>query len=326
MKTATLWMTLLLALTTALHLRADTEVAFTAGTTIAFASVETAQGILTNRDEFIRALSPFDRAARLKTDREVTEAEFLAFVAKQAREWTPEDLAHATNALGIAAKRLAPRNLPLPKRITLVKTSGREEGNASYTRGTAILLPAHELEGSVAGLESVLIHEFFHVLSRANSDLRAKLYAIIGFSAGNEIDYPAELLLRKITNPDGVSVRWSINVTNQGRAFRVTPILYATVEKYPVAKGGEFFEYLNFKLLEIESVKDRWVPRLRDGQSLLHDAKELPGYFDQIGRNTDYIIHPDEILASNFVFLMTGKAGLPSPRVTDEMAGILRGK
>src|SRR5262249_53760328 len=139
--------------------------------------------------------------------------------------------------------------LPLPKTVTLIKTTGQEEGDASYTRGTAILLPAREVEGSVAGLESTLIHEFFHVLSRANPELRARLYAIIGFTAVNEVDYPAELLAKKITNPDGVSMRWSINVTNQGQAFRVIPILYATVEKYPVEKGGEFFNYLDFKLL-----------------------------------------------------------------------------
>jgi len=45
---------------------------------ISFASVETARSVLTNRDEFISALSPFDRAARLKTGRVVEEAEFLA--------------------------------------------------------------------------------------------------------------------------------------------------------------------------------------------------------------------------------------------------------
>ena len=36
-----------------------------------------ARRILTTRDDFIRALSPFDRAARVKTDKDVSEKEFL---------------------------------------------------------------------------------------------------------------------------------------------------------------------------------------------------------------------------------------------------------
>jgi hypothetical protein len=31
----------------------------------------------------------------------------------------------------------------------------------------------------------------------------------------------------------------------------------------------------------------------------------LSGLYEQIGRNTDYIIHPDEILAENFAAILT---------------------
>ena len=33
---------------------------------------------------------------------------------------------------------------------------------------------------------------------------------------------------------------------------------------------------------------------------------ESAGFFEQVGRNTGYIIHPDEILAENFVKLAIG--------------------
>src|SRR6185295_8433264 len=36
--------------------------------------------LLSERDVFVRAMGPFDRSARLKTEREVGEAEYLAFV------------------------------------------------------------------------------------------------------------------------------------------------------------------------------------------------------------------------------------------------------
>ena len=47
---------------------------------VVFAGIDEAQRVLTHRDDFIAALSKFDRAARMKTDQEATEAEFLGFV------------------------------------------------------------------------------------------------------------------------------------------------------------------------------------------------------------------------------------------------------
>ena len=35
-------------------------------------------------------------------------------------------------------------------------------------------------------------------------------------------------------------------------------------------------------------------------QPVLLDPEDLPDYHRRIGRNTNYIIHPDEILADNF--------------------------
>ena len=37
---------------------------------------------------------------------------------------------------------------------------------------------------------------------------------------------------------------------------------------------------------------------------------EAEGFFEQIGRNTSYILHPEETLANNFVFLITEKKDL----------------
>jgi len=47
----------------------DADIRLTAATAIHFASVAEGSKILMARDDFIRRLSPFDRAARLKVDR-----------------------------------------------------------------------------------------------------------------------------------------------------------------------------------------------------------------------------------------------------------------
>lgn len=44
-----------------------------------------------------------------------------------------------------------------------------------------------------------------------------------------------------------------------------------------------------------------------------------------MGRNTGYIIHPEEILADNFKLLATGAENVPSPQILEKMRVILTG-
>jgi hypothetical protein len=50
----------------------------------------------------------------------------------------------------------------------------------------------------------------------------------------------------------------------------------------------------------------------------------VPGFAEQVGRNTTYIIHPEEILADNFVLLIDGRINLPTQRVVEEMGKVLQ--
>ena len=56
-------------------------------------------------------------------------------------------------------------------------------------------------------------------------------------------------------------------------------------------------------------------PILNNGKTTLLKPDEAEGFFEQIGRNTSYILHPEETLANNFVFLITEKKKtLKTPR------------
>ena len=55
----------------------------------------------------------------------------------------------------------------------------------------------------------------------------------------------------------------------------------------------------------------------------LFSPEELSGFFEQVGRNTEYIIHPEEILAENFALLILGKQNLPSPEIVEKMRRVL---
>ena len=53
------------------------------------------------------------------------------------------------------------------------------------------------------------------------------------------------------------------------------------------------------------------------------DPHKEPAFLEKIGKNTNYIIHPDEILADNFVRLVMEDKDVPTPRIIEEMRKVL---
>lgn len=315
------WLACVLASSTAW---ANTEIPLGGGSVIRFADVAEGIAAVTVRDDYIRQLSPFDRQVRPRTDRDVSEQEFVEFLGSHVLPWQPADIQKLTPLLTEVARKIAPWKLPFPPVVLLVKTSGREEGAAAYCRGPAIILPQNMIDGRTATLETVLPHELFHVLSNQNPELRRALYATIGFQPCNEVPLPESIAARKITNPDAPLNNHYITVQQDGQEMDLMPVLYANAPRYDTARGGNLFSYLTFRLMQLENVEGGRRPLLVEGRPVLLDPATVPGYHDQIGRNTRYIIHPEEVLADNFVYLINGRADLPSPQVVQAMAEILR--
>jgi hypothetical protein len=208
----------------------------------------------------------------------------------------------------------------------MIKTTGAEEGNAAYTRRTAIVIPKAELAKSEKELEKMICHELFHILSRKNPELRERLYEAIGFTECDEIELPRELASRKITNPDAPRNDHFIRLAIAGQQCVTIPVLLSTAEAYNVERGGEFFEYLDFQFLVME--KGAKPRRLKifyeNSMPKLVGLQEVSGFFEQVGQNTQYIIHPEEILADNFALLILKEENVPSPEILQKMMTILR--
>jgi hypothetical protein len=300
------------------------DVKLNSETTVSFATAEEAKRLLAAEDDFVIGMSPFDRSARMKTDRAVTKQEFCAFAAASVLDWKPEEEAAIEAAVTAIAPRLSEFQLRFPKSVVMIKTTGKEEGGAAYTRGNAIVLPQHFARSRSEGLQKNITHELFHVLSRHDLELREALYASIGFLPCNEIEFPAELKSRKITNPDGPHNNHCIQVTSEGKPISVVPILYSSEPKYDVGRGGEFFQYLTFKLLVVEKSQADWRPLRRDDHAVCVEPRQVSRLLEQVGKNTGYIIHPEEILADNFALIVAGRKGLPSPEVADRIEKLLR--
>ena len=292
-----------------------------AATAFEFATVERGRAIITARDEYVQRLSPLERALKGKSEAAVSEAEFLQRLAATIQSWPESERAAVQAALDSLRPRLVELNLPLPATVVFVRFTGGMEGNSPHTRGNAVLL-TEELLKRPDLLPHLIAHELFHIASRHDKAWRNAMYATIGFMPIEEVALPPPLASRKITNPDAPRIDVAIKVqTGQGSAW-VTPLLQATVDRYDAHQGGEFFKFMKLSWLEV--ARGEAVPaRAQVRQPQLRETAELSGFVEQVGRNTGYIIHPEEILAENFAQLATGKTG-PSPEIHQRLLEALQ--
>jgi hypothetical protein len=290
------------------------------------ASIEAARKHLGESDVFTQAMSRFDRESRLRRGDDPSDAEFRRFAAAQAREWKGEHWERVVRACEALRSRLdVVPILPWPRETLFITTTGQEEGDAAYCRGAAVILPESAFQRSQERLERLVAHELFHVLSNQNPEWRKRVYAVIGFVPCPDVSLPVTLRDRKITNPDGPLADCRIELEVAGRKAHFAPVLLATSDRYDVAKGGSFFPYLKFQLLEVESAEEgRWQAVERDGRPVLLDPKATPEYGRKIGANTNYVIHPDETLADNFVHLVFRTPDLPNPEIIERLRAALR--
>jgi hypothetical protein len=278
------------------------------------ASVEEGQAALSQKDVYIEAMSPFDLAVRLKTTEPATTEAYLRQSAAAVRTFTAADEQKLSAAFEILLPKLERWQLPWPGTLLLVKATAEHEAGAAYCRGPVIVLPEARLSPSANSLARLLAHEMFHVLSNQNPELRRDLYALVGFEHGGAVQLPESLAEKKITNPDAPTLTDFAKLKIGERETMIVPILLAEPAKFDPALNKNLFGYLQVRLLEVTPGESGMQPLLDDsGNPRLHDINEVPGYMELIGRNTRYIIHPEEVLADNFSLLVFDAQGLPTP-------------
>ena len=291
-----------------------------------FATTREGREILTKRDDFVQRMSPFDRSARLKTKRDISESEYLDFVGRNVLEWKKNETQKVKFAFQEIHAELEALCLPLPEKVYIIKTTGNEEGGAAYTRSNAIVFPEIYLNKTIAEIQKIICHELFHIMSRANPALRGKFYAAIGFVKCNEVIFPPILESQKITNPDAPVNNHYISLKIEGDEVLAIPILFSRAKKYNEELGGEFFNYLQLQFLAVEKhINSANVKPIYDGnRPLFIDMRQQSGFFEKVGQNTRYIIHPEEILADNFAFLILKQGNLPSPGIVRKIERIIK--
>jgi hypothetical protein len=131
------------------------------------------------------------------------------------------------------------------------------------------------------------------------------LYALIGYQRLHApLHFPKPLLEQRLLNPDGISHNYAIELadaTGQTKHY-ISVITADTNSTYPEKR---YFDYIDFRLYPLLPTDTGYTVQPQGVQ-----PEAAPGFFEQIGDNTGYIIHPDEILADNFVLLVLRHANI----------------
>ena len=194
--------------------------------------------------------------------------------------------------------------LRLPEiEIALSLSNGQDAFGMPYTRFQTMFLPVnYPLQGSEDyGLylnwasQGLLIHEFFHILSRAKPEVKRACYAALGFK-------PIKPLWKDgwVMNPDCPTVEHSLTVTKGREQIEVVPCIRLTSRGFTGSTG------LNLKTGKYEDL-------------------QKTSYFSQVGQ--EYSYHPEEACAEWFVRYFYGEINSPvGQKFADALESVLKNK
>ena len=295
-----------------------------------FSTVEEGQKIISTSDHFTQSFHQFDLVSRLtESGLEPAEQSYLDLGRQSVREWSQQDI----ETLQASGKRLQAiidscgYQLPIPDTLTLINTSMVEEGNAAgYTRGKNIFLRLKTCINDNGSYEKevdyLLAHELFHILSRNSAEFRKAMYQQIGFTVlDHEIEFPDSLLEMRISNPDVNSYDSYSEFTINGEKKEYTMWFFADSEY----EKGPFFLYGKPGLVPLDT--DHRPIMNEDGSPIIYGIDQAEDFFSRIGKNTGYVINPEEALAENFAFALLDyfPYGNPNPEVTARLREVMKG-
>mgnify|MGYP005838643521 CR=1 FL=1 len=253
---------------------------------------------------FFRYLTDVDKSIQMKQkgDTPPSVEQFKKYLATKVGDFTIVEESYLKSVVHDALRKIARLNRDLiPDSVFLVKIKPDIYGDEAYfTRDKVIYIPQSALNvHREKYLERVLIHELWHLISRYHEDIREKSYEVIGFEKLNECELKITDYLRDrlLTNPDAPQISHYIRVADDGgQEFNVIPIIYSNSSSFSSDKP-DFFDYLEFSLFRIDSMCNM----VEDADQEKFFNSVIIDYKRKTGNNTDYIIHPEEIIADNFM-------------------------
>ena len=287
-----------------------------------FATRAEAQMLITDIDNFTNRLNSFDINLRLNKENG-RKSELLRLAMNETLNWSENEKKKITAAFKSLQAKIDKQKLKIkyPQEVILVKTSMKEEMNvAAYTRKNWIALGEKYInESTPESLEYLLAHEMFHLLTRSNKDFKKSVYSVIGFNVTDrELFFPIDIIEKRISNPDIEMYDSYAEFTINGQKQKCSMMIYSAI---PFSAGKTLSDYLSVGLIPLN---DNLIPLQENGQTVIYGIDQAEDFYQKVGKNTEYIINPEEILADNFAYLITQKKNLPNPEIVQKIATILK--
>ena len=288
-----------------------------------FADADEAAALLLGNWAYYDNLTQNDLNFRMqKLDATLEELE--AFTAAQTMDFTDAEKAAIDEAMAGIDQTCRDRGyaLPVTDGIVFAKTTMLEEcGAGAYTHGTQIYLgekllsrAQSENPAEVRSFRETVAHELFHCLTRNHPDFREAMYGILGFTVvEKDYDFPQEIRDRIISNPD-------VERHNSYASFDINgekkdcAVIFTTSQPFE-KPGDSFFSGMVTGLVPVGDL------------SVMYTAEDAANFWDVFGRNTDYVIDPEETLADNFSYTILygpDSARFPTPSILREIDRCLR--
>jgi hypothetical protein len=277
-----------------------------AGKRLRFASVAEGQRVLAADDDWLPVTGGFQRRAMMGRGEPVTLPQFRQWNAGAVQAWDAAQNERWRAAAFAIEPRVRELRLPLPELTLMVASNGQESARMPYTRANAIVITG--LGATPRATDSwVMAHELWHVVSRHAPQLADRVYREIGFEPIPELIQPAAWDEIRLANPDAPGNRHAMRTEVDGRSVLLAPLLVAS--RTTLAKDEPFAALFEVRLVEVQPDGDgsRSRPVMRDGAPRWHAVERVPAFLQRLGGNTPYVIHPEETMADNAAFLLTGR-------------------
>ena len=265
-----------------------------------FADLKEAQNLYLSNTEYFNNFSQYDLDYKLNK-KNATIKEFKDFGVSQMLEFTKEEKEILSKQIKKMEKTLEKQKMRLPfnQEITFIKSTQKEEnGSLAYTHGTQIYLGERIFDlidnkniKKMFTFEEILWHELFHCMTRTNKTFRKDMYKIIHFTV-NEKDFiiPKVIFDISISNPDVEHHDSYATFNIKGKNIDCYMVLTASK---PFNKPGDsFFRCMKSAIVPIDSKGEFYLP------------EDAENFWDIFGKNTNYVIDPEECLADNFCYAM----------------------
>ncbi|MCC3862241.1 hypothetical protein [Pseudemcibacter aquimaris] len=277
-----------------------------------FADVETGIKILTADDEYLTAMKPIEIALRVGSPTaDKTIDDLKAHYAANVIPWPEAEKALLKALIVTHKKKLAKIAHLLPDEVYFIKVTDEIEGGVPHTRGNAFISPARRTSLST----KLFFHQIFHIISRHNRVKRASLYKLINFRPC--YFQPTEDVDKySVRNPEAPFTEFFVPVEIDDRDTYVMTHLHTTHDGFDASIERGFDGHISADLLEVTVDKGICKPVIKaDGSPSIYKHEDVPDFYEQVGHNTNFDYHPEEIIADNFAFLMMRKRDLIDPDI-----------